>query len=50
MLMIILNKLTAVVAVAGLGYRDYLNYSNVDSIVKKPLECVGYKLTNINHL
>lgn len=44
MLMIILNKPTAVVVPAALGCRDYLRFFNVDSIVKRPSEYLGYKL------
>lgn len=44
MLMIILNKPTALVVPAALGFRDYLGFSYVDSIVKRPSEYLGYKL------
>lgn len=50
MLMIILNKPTALVVPAALGFRDYLSFSYVDSIVKRPSEYMGYKLIRSNGL
>lgn len=50
MLMIILNKPTALVVPAALGCRDYLSFSIVDSIVKRPSEYLGYKLIRSNGL
>lgn len=44
MLMIILNKPTTLVDPAVLDCRDYLNFPNVYSIVKRPSEYLGYKL------
>lgn len=44
MLTVILNKPTALVVLVALGCRDYLSFSNVDSIVKRPSEYLGYKL------
>lgn len=43
MLMIILNKPTALVVLAAMGCKDYLSSSNVDS-VKRPSDYLGYKL------
>lgn len=48
MLMIILNKPTALVVPAALGFRDYLSFSYVDSIVKRPTEYLEYKLIRSN--
>lgn len=42
MVMIILNKPAALVVLAALGCRDYVSFSNVDSIVKRPSEYLGY--------
>ena len=50
MLTVILNKPTALVVLVALGCRDYLSFSNVDSIVKRPSEYLGYKLIASNGL
>lgn len=43
MLMIILNKPTALVVPAALGVWGFLSFSYVDGIVKRP-DYLGYKL------